>query len=54
MPVNYRNPGSANYLFHPKRGLDHEDVQIKISALWISLMLTYLLGDVLGIYSDDL
>lgn len=31
-----------------------EDVQIKISALWISLMLIYLLGDVLRIYSGDL
>lgn len=31
-----------------------EDVQIKVSALWIPLMLTYLLGDVLRIYSGDL
>jgi hypothetical protein len=29
------------------------DVQIKLSALWIALMLTYLLGDVLRIYSGD-
>ncbi len=30
-----------------------EDVQIKLSALWVALMLTYLLGDVLRIYSGD-
>lgn len=30
-----------------------EDVQIIISALWISLMLTYLLGDVLRIFAGD-
>ena len=29
------------------------DVQIKLSALWIALMLTYLLGDVLRLYSGD-
>ena len=30
-----------------------EDVQIKLSALWVSLMLTYFLGDVLRIFSGD-
>ncbi len=30
-----------------------EDIQIKISALWIATMLTYLLGDVLRIFSGD-
>ena len=30
-----------------------EDVQIKLSAIWVSLMLTYLLGDVLRIFSGD-
>ena len=30
-----------------------EQVRIKLSALWISLMLTYLLGDVLRIFSGD-
>ena len=30
-----------------------EDVQINLSALWIALMLTYLLGDVLRIFSGD-
>jgi hypothetical protein len=30
-----------------------EEVQIKLSALWVALMLTYLLGDVLRIYSGD-
>jgi len=30
-----------------------EDVRIKLSALWICLMLTYLLGDVLRIFSGD-
>jgi len=29
------------------------DVQIKLSAIWIALMLTYLLGDVLRIFSGD-
>ena len=27
--------------------------RIKLSALWVSLMLTYLLGDVLRIFSGD-
>ena len=30
-----------------------EDVQIRLSALWAALMLTYLLGDVLRIFSGD-
>jgi len=30
-----------------------EEVQIKLSALWVTLMLTYLLGDVLRIFSGD-
>lgn len=30
-----------------------EDVQIILSAIWASLMLTYLLGDVLRIFSGD-
>ena len=30
-----------------------KDVQIKLSALWVALMLTCLLGDVLRIYSGD-
>lgn len=30
-----------------------EEVRIKLSALWVALMLTYLLGDVLRIYSGD-
>ena len=29
------------------------DLQIKLSALWVALMLTYLLGDVLWIFSGD-
>ena len=29
------------------------DVQIKLSALWVALMLTYLLGDVLRFWSGD-
>jgi len=29
------------------------EIQIKLSVLWIALMLTYLLGDVLRIYSGD-
>ena len=31
-----------------------EDVRIILSASWVALMLTYLLGDVLRIYSGDL
>ncbi len=30
-----------------------EEVRIKLSGIWISLMLTYLLGDVLRIFSGD-
>lgn len=30
-----------------------ENVKIKLSALWVALMLTYLLGDVLRIFSGD-
>lgn len=29
------------------------DVQIKLAALWVCLMLTYLLGDVLRIFAGD-
>jgi len=29
------------------------DVRIKLSAIWVALMLTYLLGDVLRIFSGD-
>ena len=29
------------------------EVQIILSALWVALMLTYLLGDVLRIFSGD-
>ena len=31
-----------------------DEMKIKLSALWVALMLTYLLGDVLRIYSGDL
>lgn len=30
-----------------------EDIQIKLSAFWVAMMLTYLLGDVLRIFSGD-
>jgi len=30
-----------------------EDIQIILSTLWIALMLTYLLGDVMRIFSGD-
>jgi len=30
-----------------------DDIRIKLSALWVALMLTYLLGDVLRIFSGD-
>jgi hypothetical protein len=29
------------------------DVQIKLAGLWVAVMLTYLLGDVLRIYAGD-
>jgi len=31
-----------------------EDVQIRLSAVWVALMLTYLLGDVLRLFSGDI
>ena len=30
-----------------------EDIQIKLSVIWVALMLTYLLGDVLRIFGGD-
>jgi hypothetical protein len=30
-----------------------EEVRIKLAALWVAVMLTYLLGDVLRIYAGD-
>jgi hypothetical protein len=30
-----------------------EDVRIKLSALWVAVMFTYLLGDVLRLYAGD-
>ena len=33
--------------------IEIEAIRIKLSALWIALMLTYLLGDVLRLYSGD-
>jgi hypothetical protein len=30
-----------------------EEIRIRLSALWVCLMLTYLLGDVLRIFSGD-
>jgi len=30
-----------------------EDIQIKLSAIWVAVMLTYLLGDVMRIFSGD-
>ena len=30
-----------------------QDVQIRLSAIWVALMLTYLLGDVLRIFAGD-
>lgn len=30
-----------------------DDAQIRLSALWVALMLTYLLGDVIRIFSGD-
>jgi hypothetical protein len=29
------------------------DVQIKLAGLWVAVMLTYLLGDVLRVYAGD-
>jgi hypothetical protein len=33
--------------------IEMEEIRIKLSALWVALMLTYLLGDVLRIFSGD-
>jgi hypothetical protein len=33
--------------------IEMEEVKIKLSGLWVALMLTYLLGDVLRIFSGD-
>lgn len=30
-----------------------EDIQVQLAAMWVALMLTYLLGDVLRIFSGD-
>src|SRR5512133_1585447 len=30
-----------------------DDIQVKLSAVWVALMLTYLLGDVIRIFSGD-
>lgn len=30
-----------------------QEIQIRLSGLWVALMLTYLLGDMLRIYSGD-
>jgi len=36
-----------------KEMIEMAEIQIKLSAIWIALMLTYLLGDVLRIFSGD-
>jgi hypothetical protein len=36
-----------------KEMIKMEEVKTKLSALWVALMLTYLLGDVLRIFSGD-
>ena len=33
--------------------IEMEEIRIKLAALWVVLMLTYLLGDVLRIFSGD-
>jgi hypothetical protein len=45
--------GQSPVFIHRGRDGIMVDVQIKLSALWVALMLTYLLGDVLRIYSGD-
>jgi len=55
--ASYRDKNKVqicNTLFSfTKEIIDMEDVQIKLSALWVALMLTYLLGDVLRIFAGD-
>jgi hypothetical protein len=41
----------ATYL--TKESIEKVEVRIILSALWVALMLTYLLGDVLRIFSGD-
>jgi len=36
-----------------KERIEMEEIRIKLSALWVALMLTYLLGDVMRIFSGD-
>jgi hypothetical protein len=38
---------------HAKGEPSMVDVQIKLSGIWVAVMLTYLLGDVLRLYSGD-
>jgi hypothetical protein len=41
------------YFFYEEGERILEEARIKLSALWVSLMLTYFLGDVLRIFSGD-
>lgn len=38
---------------HTRTHQSMADVQIKLAGMWVALMLTYLLGDVLRIFSGD-
>jgi hypothetical protein len=41
------------FTFIDRGDVEMEEIRIKLSALWVVLMLTYLLGDVLRVFSGD-
>lgn len=43
----------SSVLMHEEGERSMDEVRIKLSALWVAIMLTYLLGDVLRIFSGD-
>jgi hypothetical protein len=46
-------PGDQPRTYSTTEESDVADVQIKLAGLWVAVMLTYLLGDVLRIYAGD-
>lgn len=52
-PLDGAGQGTVAHQESAEMSSEVGDVQIKLLALWIALMLTYLLGDVLRIFSGD-
>jgi hypothetical protein len=48
-----REKSSSLWGITARETIKMEEIRIKLSALWVALMLTYLLGDVLRIFSGD-